>query len=56
MGIGNILNDLCRGAQPLLQKNEKSKTYSIRDPRYLMCIRIAMYKDGDKVCKIVFSR
>lgn len=58
MGIGSILGELAKGEAPLLNKNEKSNSYSVRDPRYLMCIRLALYKDNssEKVIKKQFSR
>ncbi|MCW5213196.1 AAA family ATPase [Desulfobulbus sp. TB] len=43
MGINSILNQLSQGDSPLLNKGKNS--YSIRDPRYLMCIRVATYKN-----------
>ncbi|WP_336916186.1 AAA family ATPase [Vibrio cholerae] len=58
MGIGTILGDLSKGDNPLLNKNSKSNSYSIRDPRYLMCIKIVLYKDkeSEKVIKKQFTR
>lgn len=58
MGIGTILGDLSKGDMPLLNKNNKTNTFSIRDPRYLMCIRVALYKDqtSEKVIKKNFTR
>ncbi|WGL17868.1 AAA family ATPase [Microbulbifer bruguierae] len=57
MGIGSILGELTKGEKPLLNKNEKSNSYSVRDPRYLMCIRVALYKDhiSEKVMKKHFK-
>lgn len=45
MGIGSILSELCDGKTPLLHKNEHTNSYSINDPRYLMCIRLALYRE-----------
>ncbi|SFM64262.1 AAA family ATPase [Nitrosomonas communis] len=58
MGIGSILSELTNGDTPLLIRNEKTSTYSIRDPRYLMCIRLILFKDKDseKVIKKNFVR
>ncbi|MEC8881105.1 MAG: AAA family ATPase [Pseudomonadota bacterium] len=58
MGVGTILADLSKGESPLLNKNEKSNTYSVKDPRYIMCIRVALYKDPEtqKVKKKSFNR
>jgi len=58
MGIGSILGELASGDNPLLNKNEKTNMYSVRDPRYLMCIRVALYKesDTDRVIKKNFVR
>lgn len=57
MGIGSILGELAKGGAPLLNKNEKNNSYSVRDPRYLMCIRVALYKDSsEKVLRKQFSR
>lgn len=58
MGIGSILSELAGGDSPLIIKNEKTNTYFIRDPRYLMCIRVVLYKDktSEKVVKKNFLR
>jgi len=58
MGIGSILGELAKGETPLVNKSSKSNSYTIRDPRYLMCIRIALYKDQEskKVVKKKFLR
>lgn len=60
MGIGSILTDLSNGDSPLIMKNEKANTYSIKDPRYLMCIKIMLYKgttaEKEKVVKKMFAR
>lgn len=58
MGVGAILNDLSKGESPLLNKNSKANTFSVRDPRYLMCIRLMLYRDPNtsKVIKRNFSR
>ncbi|KAE8178462.1 AAA family ATPase [Photobacterium carnosum] len=46
MGIGSILSKLSEGTTPLLNKSDNN--YSIRDPRFLMCIRTVIYKDASK--------
>lgn len=58
MGLGSILTDLSSGSSPLIVKNENANTYSIKDPRYLMCIKIMLYKDSsaEQVVKKRFSR
>lgn len=58
MGISSILSTLSEGNSPLLIKNEKVNTYSIKDPRFLMCIRVMLTKDpsNNKVKKINFSQ
>ncbi|GAA5213191.1 AAA family ATPase [Corallincola platygyrae] len=58
MGLGSILTDLSSGDTPLIVKNDKANTYSIKDPRYLMCIKIMLYKDSsaEQVVKKKFSR
>lgn len=58
MGIGSILNDLSSGDLPLLTRNERNNNYVIRDPRYLMCIRMMLYKrkEDQKVAKKNFVR
>ncbi|MCC5882497.1 MAG: AAA family ATPase [Halomonas sp.] len=57
MGIGSILSELSSGVSPLLKRHASSNSYSIRDPRYLMCIRLALYKDpsSEKVIKKGFK-
>jgi hypothetical protein len=58
MGLGSILTDLSNGDTPLIVKNDKANTYSVKDPRYLMCIKIMLYKDSsaEQVVKKKFSR
>lgn len=58
MGIGSILGELAKGDSPLLNRNDRNNSYSVRDPRYLMCIRVALYKDqvSERVVKKQFSR
>lgn len=58
MGIGQILTELSEGDSPLLIKNNKVNTYSIKDPRLLMCIRIMLKKDSEnkKVEKLNFTQ
>ncbi|TLF45931.1 ATP-binding protein [Halomonas urmiana] len=58
MGIGSILTELSSGESPLLNKHSSNNLYSVRDPRYLMCIRLALYKDhaAEKVVKKGFTR
>lgn len=58
MGIGNILSELSKGDSPLIIKNNKVNSYSIKDPKYLMCIRIMLRKsyDGKKVEKLNFGQ
>lgn len=46
MGIGSILSELSTGENPILSRNEKSNEYMVRDPRYIMCIRIMLYQDS----------
>lgn len=58
MGLGSILTDLSIGDTPLIVKNDKANTYSIKDPRYLMCIKIMLYKNptAEQVVKKKFAR
>ncbi|WP_198336711.1 hypothetical protein [Psychrobacter celer] len=58
MGIGSILSDLSSGCSPLIAKNGKANTYTVKDPRYLMCIKIMLYKDpsAEQVVQKNFSR
>lgn len=56
MGIGAIMTELCNGDKPLISKGQNN-TYSVIDPRYLMCVRIILYKDrlSKKVLKKNFK-
>lgn len=58
MGLGSILKDLSNGSSPLIVKNDKANTYRIKDPRYLMCIKIMLFKDSTakQVMKKKFTR
>ena len=52
MGIGKILSELCDGDQPLLKNISNSREFCVADPRYIMSIRIMLYKDtSGKICK-----
>lgn len=44
-GVGAILSAMSNGDGALLKRNDKSNTYSMRDPRHLMCIRAILLKD-----------
>lgn len=44
-GIGQILAYLSKGSSPILKRISNSNTYVFTDPRYLMCIRVILYKD-----------
>lgn len=44
-GIGQVLSYLAKGEKPVLKKIANSRSYALTDPRYLMCIRIMLYKD-----------
>lgn len=57
MGIGAILSELTSGVSPLLARNEDTGSYTVRDPRYLMCIRLMLRKDAEnsKVIKKNFG-
>jgi len=58
MGIGAILSELTKSDKPLVQKVGKITAYSIKDPRYIMCIRLVLYKnkDGGRIEKKHFAR
>lgn len=45
MGVGSILSELSSGENPILSRSEKGNEYSVRDPRYRMCIRMMLYQD-----------
>jgi hypothetical protein len=57
MGISTILSELADGDMPLLSKNDKTNHYRVLDPRYTMCIRVAMYIDPTtkNVERLLFS-
>jgi hypothetical protein len=44
-GIGQVLAYLSKGENPILTKTSTNNFYVICDPRYLMCIRVVLYKD-----------
>jgi len=58
MGIFKILTALTKGNSPLLSLNKNTNNFSVIDPRYLMCIRTAIFKDpkSQKVKKKQFLR
>lgn len=57
MGIAKILSELSDTINPLIKKNPKTNFYSVCDPRYLMCIRLMLYKESisGKIIKRTFS-
>lgn len=46
-GIGQVLAYLSKGENPIVLKIPNSNSYSVTDPRYLMCIRVILYKDQE---------
>lgn len=58
MGLGSIFTDLSNGDSPLIVKSDNANIYNIKDPRYLMCIKIMLYKDqaAEQVVKKKFAR
>lgn len=46
MGISTILADLASSDSPMLTKNPKTNDYRVIDPRYVMCIRVALFLDS----------
>lgn len=56
-GIGQVLGYLSKGDNPILTKTSSNNFYVICDPRYLMCIRLVLYKDkaSDQVKKKEFK-
>lgn len=57
MGTGSILTELAKGRDAILTRNGKTGLYRIKDPRYTMCIRTALYRDANtgKVVKRHFK-
>jgi hypothetical protein len=55
-GIGQVLASLTKGESPILKKTSNSSFYTFIDPRYLMCIRIILFKENEteKVKKKAF--
>ena len=45
MGVAGILAELATSEMPVLRKNPKTKDFRIVDPRYLMCIRVMLFKN-----------
>lgn len=44
-GVGQVLSYLTKGDTPILHKISNSNSYSFTDPRYIMCIRLMLFKD-----------
>lgn len=56
MGLNNILSALAEGGSAILNRNATNNiSYSIKDPRYLMCIRVMLRKTGNRVEKNNFT-
>ncbi|GGY72000.1 hypothetical protein GCM10011613_16150 [Cellvibrio zantedeschiae] len=56
-GIGSILSSLTKGDSPLLSKNTTTGSYSVIDPRTIMCLRLILEKtDDNQVIKRGFIR
>lgn len=58
LGIGQTLSELTDGLEPLLRKGYRGSSYHFADPKYLMCIRVMLYKDDvtEKVSKRTLRR
>jgi hypothetical protein len=46
-GVGQVLSYLTKGDTPILHKISNSNAYSFTDPRYIMCIRLMLFKDPE---------
>lgn len=56
-GIGSILSSLAQGDSPLLIKNNVTNSYSVSDPRHIMCLRVILKRQSDEsVVKRAFKR
>jgi len=51
-----LTTKLSKNEHPLLRKNSKTHDYSLIDPRYAMCIRIALYENSGIIIKKSFDR
>ena len=53
LAVGQMMTELSQGDAPLLRRAPKGYTYRFADPRYLMCIRAMLRKNGndEKVLK-----
>lgn len=47
MGLGAVLTELSEGDTPLLIKNENNGTFSVKDPKFSMAIRMMLSIDSD---------
>ena len=47
MGIPSILGELAAGGNPLLRKNTNTSEFRVVDPRYVMCIRVMLFKNAE---------
>jgi hypothetical protein len=58
LGIGQILADLSDGLDPLLRRAYRGTSYRFADPKYLMCLRVMLFKDStdERVLKKTFRR
>lgn len=56
-GVGSILSSLTKGDSPLLSKNKFTGTYSVVDPRTIMCLRVVLERlENEQVIKKGFVR
>lgn len=56
-GVGSILSSLAKGNSPILVRNEINGSYTFRDPRHIMCLRIILSKTHDNsIAKLPFIR
>ncbi len=46
-GIGQVLANLTKSDKPMLKKVSNSNSYTLCDPRHLMCIRVMLFKDPE---------
>ncbi len=55
LNVSGILSDLSKRDPPIVKRTPKGNSYVFSDPRYRMCIRAMLRKEGDAVYKLEFT-
>lgn len=52
LNVSQVLSELSRGPNPLVKQTPLGNAYEMANPRYLMCLRVMLYVQDERVHKV----